>query len=624
MKGKCVMLRIVVFMIIGSILCGLFTVCNQGNGARKDGVRVLFLMPRNIGANNFLIRDVFEEYGWHVTRTAVLDTIPPCGFWGRHPSSLPLLPEVALSEVGNVAEYDVLFIATSPGQAWQVPDSYQDVLESPEALGLVKSAVNEGLAVFAMCAGVRVLATADVIANKQVVGAPRFQDEFRAAGAVWVGNERNDNGPLISGNIITGARGQTYNVAIGQAIATVVEGKQTQGPKTLSNGHIKAGMVDFTPSETVWARTYGGPGSDGGRAFCVLPDGGFLITGYTFAPGSRDADILVVKTDNKGRMIWARTFGGSGTEYGNGCTAVEDGYLVTGYTTSFGAGQKDVYLVKIDPEGREIWSKTYGGESWDVGMSVAERPDGRYFVSGFTRSFGAGEEDVYLLKIDRNGDELGSWTFGGERIEMGGFFRMSDDGGCVMGASSLSYGGKNTDFWLVRTDAEGGMLWMKAHGANPKPGHGFDWCKAVTVTRDGGIVATGYSDTNDLMDAVVIRTDAWGNKIWLKTFGDQPFYQYGNSVDEMPDGSILLAGMTKSMREVPKKGETVYNNDIFLVKIDGNGELVWERTVGGHRSDWANSALVTQNGEIVVLGHTNSGGRGGYDVCLVKIRDSDK
>ena len=624
MKGKRVMLRTVVFMIIGSILCGLFTVCNQGNGARKDGVRVLFLMPRNIGANNFLIRDVFEEYGWHVTRTAVLDTIPPCGFWGRHPSSLPLLPEVALSEVGNVAEYDVLFIATSPGQAWQVPDSYKDILESPEALGLVKSAVNEGLAVFAMCAGVRVLAAADVIADKRVVGAPRFQDEFRSAGAVWVGNERNDNGPLISDNIITGARGQTYNVAIGQAIATVVEGKQTRGPKTLSNGYIRVGTVDFTPSEIVWARTYGGPGSDGGRAFCVLPDGGFLITGYTFAPGSRDADILVVKTDKEGRMIWARTFGGSGTEYGNGCAAVEDGYLITGYTTSFGAGQKDVYLIKIDPEGREIWSKTFGGESWDVGVSVAERPDGRYFVGGFTHSFGAGEEDVYLLKIDRNGDELGSWTFGGERIEMGGFFRMSNDGGCVMGASSLSYGGKNTDFWVVRTDREGGMLWMKAHGANPKPGHGFDWCKAVTVTRDGGIVATGYSDTNDLMDAVVIRTDAWGNKVWLRTFGDQPFYQYGNSVDEMPDGSILLAGMTKSMREVPKKGETVYNNDIFLVKIDGNGELVWERTVGGHRSDWANSALVTQNGEIVVLGHTNSGGRGGYDVCLVKIQDPDK
>ena len=349
---------------------------------KHQGTHVLFLMPRNLGANNFLVRDVMEEFGWKVTRTAVLEEIPPCGFWGQHPGALPVRPDVMVSDISDLGDYDCLFIATSPGQAWKVPDSYSDLLDSPEALDLVRSAVSQGLAVFAMCSGVRVLAAADVLQDTHVVGAPRFRDEFTAAGALYEGNERNDTRPLIDGNIITAARGQTYNDSIVMAVASVLEEKLPRGAKSLSDGaFLKDGGALFTDEDVAWARTYGGSGADGIRSMCAAPEGGFLLTGYTHAPGARDADLLVVKTDAEGRPVWKRILGGSGSEYGNGCLALEDGYLVAGYTSSFGAGARDVVLIKLDAEGREAWRES---------MDLAMRREGRrvrYVVARRTRSF---------------------------------------------------------------------------------------------------------------------------------------------------------------------------------------------------------------------------------------------
>jgi putative intracellular protease/amidase len=590
--------------------------------SKKEGVDVLFLMPRTIGANNFLLRDVIEEYGWNVTRTSVGDAVMPCVFWGRYAESLPLLPDISISEVSNLTDYDLLVIPSAPGNTWAVPNSYIDILKSTEALNLISTAVNQELPVFAMCAGVRVLAAADVIKGKRVVGSPRFREEYEKAGATYAGNDNNDTSPCIDGNIITGARGQTYNQSFGYAFSTVLEREGETGLKPLSSNHITALNADFG-EDAEWAKTYGGTSSDGGRGLCKTADDGYLLTGYTFNPGQNDADVLAIKTDGEGNIVWSRAFGGAGTEYGNDCASVEGGYLLTGYTSSFGAGGKDVLLIKIDENGHEIWTKTYGGKSWDVGMSVCESRDGNYYVCGFTHSFSDGEEDVYLLKIDKQGNEIWSKSYGGERIEMGGYVSSTDDNGCIFAASTLTYGGKNSDFWLVRVNEDGNEAWKKAYGANPKPGHGFDWCKDAILTKDGGVVAVGYSDTNDLMDAVVVKVDSRGDKTWLKTLGDQPFYQYGNGIVETSDGSFIMVGTTKSMRDFSKKNETVYNNNIYIVKLGADGNIAWQKTIGGYKSDWANSVVVGNDGDLIILGHTNSNGMGSFDVCLLKVAVSN-
>jgi hypothetical protein len=586
---------------------------------RRQGINVLILTPQDLGANYYLIGDVIEEYGWNVTHTGVSDTIAPCPWFAAHGKVYSIFPEVRVADINDVTDYDCLLIAPSTGNAAPSPNSNGDLLESKDALMLIRKAVYLDLPVFATCAGVRVLAAADVLKGRFIIGSPRFRGEYIAAGANYVGRPQNDNPPTIDGNIITCARGQYYNYANVMAIATVMEGGQGRdGKKDPEADYVSCSDFNVASDDIIWSKTYGGSGADGGRAFCATADGGFLLAGYTFAPESRDADMLVIKTDPQGDMEWSRRLGGAGTEYGNACLMVDDGYLILGYTTSFGAGSKDFFLVKLDFGGNQLWAKTYGGMSWDVGTSLCANGDGTYFICGFTHSFGWGEEDIYLIKIDHNGDELWTRTYGGFRIDMANSVHSTPDGGCVIGASSSSYSA-NTDFFLTKIGKDGDQQWAQSYGAPGEHGHGFDWCKGSCAARDGGYLITGYSDCNDMMDAVLVKTDDAGNEQWLTTFGRKPFYEYGNGVCETENGYVVV-GITKSMvAPTPDRNKT-YNNDIYVTWLDHDGVLVSEITLGDMHADWANDVGLAEDGSLVILGHNDAGTTGSLDVCLLKIR----
>lgn len=602
------MLMIVVIVMATS--CGV---------EKKQGINALVLVPSNTGANYYLMGDVIEEYGWSVTHTGVFDTIMPCPWFASHGPVYPIISDVRLEEITDISDYDCLIIPPSAGNAAPIPNSNSDLIQSKDALMLIKRAVYYGLPVYSTCAGVRVLAAADVVRGKFIVGSPRFRAEYTAAGANYVGRPRNDNPPTIDENIITSARGQYYNYANVMAIATVIENNQTRGGKDVSStDYVIVNDLNHVEEDFVWAKTYGGSGADGGRAFCQDPDGGYLIVGYTFAPGADDADMLAIKANADGNLTWSRRFGGTGTEYGNACLIIEDGYLILGYTTSFGEGSKDVYLVRLDKDGKEVWSRTYGGVSWDVGTALCKASENHYFVCGFTHSFGWGEEDIYLLKIDHDGNEVWSKTYGGFRLDMANSIHATADGGCVIGASSGSYSA-NTDFLLTKIDANGQQQWVQSYSGKGAQGHGFDWCKHSSPTSDGGCVITGYSDCNDMMDAVVIKTDAVGNEQWLASFGNKPFYDYGSAVWQTDDGGYVISGITKSMKEPTDDNRRTYNNHVYLVRLDSGGNVLWEKSIGGSGSDWANAVLISRNGEFLVLGHTTSGVTGSLDVCLLNI-----
>jgi hypothetical protein len=406
-------------------------------------------------------------------------------------------------------------------------------------------------------------------------------------------------------------------VANCQAIATLIEDRQIGREKeTLRTNFLLTQEPSFISGENVWAKTYGGEEAEGGRAVCCCPDGGCFITGYTFSHGTGDADLLIIKTDDQGEMEWSRTYGGAGAEYGNACLCLPDGYLVAGYTSSLGSGGKDVYVIKLDKKGKEIWSKTFGGPSWDVGTALCESGDGNFFVCGYTHSFGKGEEDVYLIKIDKNGNKLWSKTFGGERLDMANSLSLTEDGGLLIGATSGSFS-NNTDFCLIRTDNQGNEIWSKPYASEGSRGHAFDWCNAMVGTRDGGALLTGYSDSQDVMDIHVVKTDAEGNEVWTKTFGNKPFYDFGNAVFELADGSCFVVGTTKSIVD----RRVIYNNDVYVAKLDPDGSVLWEKSYGGTGSDWASSIALAENGDVVIAGYTNSSGNGFFDLLLLKIKN---
>ena len=586
---------------------------------KQQGINALVLVPSNTGANYYLMGDVIEEYGWEVTHTGVYDTIMPCPWFASHGNLYPIVRDLPLAEITSIADYDCLIIPPSAGNAAPIPNSNQDLLESADALMLIKRAAYFGLPVYATCAGVRVLAAADVVQDRFIVGSPRFRAEYTAAGANYIGRPRNDNPPTIDQNIITSARGQYYNYANVMAIATVIEVNQPKGTRNdLRTDYVLTKDMRSQDEDVVWAKTYGGSGADGGRAMCRGTDGGYLIVGYTFAPGSKDADMLVVKTDAEGTLIWSRRFGGVGSEYANACLNVGNGYMVLGYTTSFGQGSKDIFLVCLDTEGNEMWSKTYGGASWDVGTAICRAVDGQYYLCGFTQSFGWGEEDLYLIKIDAQGNEIWSKTFGGFRLDMANSVHATADGGCAIGATSGSYSG-NTDFFLTAIDASGEQRWRQSYSAKGEHGHDFDWCKNSAPASDGGFFVTGYSDCNDMMDVVVIKTDAAGNEQWLTSFGNKPFYDYGNAVRETEDGGCLMVGISKYMKQPTEDDPRTYSNRIFIARLNSVGDVLWEKHVGGLGSDWANTVEILDDGSYVVLGHTTDGFQGSIDMYLMRI-----
>ena len=174
------------------------------------------------------------------------------------------------------------------------------------------------------------------------------------------------------------------------------------------------------PPEEEWNRTYGGTGSDLGGAVQQTSDGGYIVTGYTSTYGAGLTDSWLLKTDENGNEQWNNSFGGVELDFTSYIQLTPDGgYIMTGMTSSFGPKAQNVWLIKTDENGNEQWNKTYGGDSWDFGNYVEQTSDGGYMISGFTNSLGAGGGDAYLIKTDENGNEQWNKTYGGVNSDGG-------------------------------------------------------------------------------------------------------------------------------------------------------------------------------------------------------------
>ena len=162
-------------------------------------------------------------------------------------------------------------------------------------------------------------------------------------------------------------------------------------------------LLFFSVPAQAWERIYGGSEVEKGYSVQQTSDGGYIIAG-----GSSPGDVYLIKTGASGDSIWTRTYGGSEDDGGYSVQQTSDeGYIIAGWTFSFGAGSYDVYLIKTDASGDTIWTRTYGGSDVDVGESVQQTLDGGYIIAGYTRSFGAGRGDVYLIKTDADGNSGG-------------------------------------------------------------------------------------------------------------------------------------------------------------------------------------------------------------------------
>jgi len=198
----------------------------------------------------------------------------------------------------------------------------------------------------------------------------------------------------------------------------------------------------------------------GGYSVEQTQDGGYIIAGYTysFGAGEEDADVYLIKTDAYGNVEWTKTYGGSSYDYGNSVQQTQDGgFIIAGATYSFGAGGCDVYLIKTDAYGNVEWTNTYGGSDYDGGYSVQQTKDGGYIIAGYTCSFGASGCDVYLIKTNANGNVEWTKTYGGSDLDKGYSVQQTQDGGFIIAGYTYSFGAGGADVYLIKTDANGNV-----------------------------------------------------------------------------------------------------------------------------------------------------------------------
>jgi len=321
-------------------------------------------------------------------------------------------------------------------------------------------------------------------------------------------------------------------------------------------------------------------------------DGGYIIAGEKFS--TSPTSIWLIKVDDKGNRLWDKTFSGSFEADGFSTQQTTDGgYIIAGriYNSQRWPpieGHADIWLVKTDADGNMLWNKTFNNSNHHWGGFVQQTTDGGYIITSGTDSHHTGNFDVWLIKTDADGNMLWNKTFGGLDIDWGYSVRQTSEGGYIIAADTCSYGAGNGDVWLIKTDANGNELWNKTFGSR-----GNDHAYSVLQTFEGGYIVAGLQGRKSGL-VWLIKTDINGNKLWDRTFGGSN-EEKGNvaySIQQTKDGGYVISGET----------DIVGKDDAWLIKTDAVGNMLWDKTFGGSDSepDRAHSVLQTSDGGYVL------------------------
>jgi len=356
--------------------------------------------------------------------------------------------------------------------------------------------------------------------------------------------------------------------------------------------------------DTLWTRTFGGALDEQGYCVQETVDGGYVVAGSTGTYGSGSSNLWLLRTDGSGELLWQKVFPGSSDSEGMSVHQTEDeGYIITGYALS-PSESKYMWLIRADPLGNMIWNRVFGGDERDEGRSVQQVSDGGFVVAGFTQSYGADGADLWLVKTDADGNLIFSRTFGGTGTDMGYSVQETLDGGFIIAGYTTSFGSANAI--LVKTGQTGELQWQKTFG-----GSQMEEARFVRQTADGGYILTGSTSSYGFgsKDVWLIRTDCNGNIIWDRVYGGTGSDE-GFSVRQTVDGGFVVTGYTDSFG--------AGGRDLWLIRTDSAGELLWDATFGGSSWEGGNSVFQTWDGGFIVAGYTRSYGEGGMDLWLIR------
>lgn len=357
-----------------------------------------------------------------------------------------------------------------------------------------------------------------------------------------------------------------------------------------------------------WIKVYGGSGYDWSYSIKETSDGGYIAVGYTNSFGAGSGDILVIKLNNDGSVAWQKTYGGSADDWARNIQQTTDGgYIIAGYSYSFGAGSGDAWVLKLAGDGSVQWEKTYGGAGSDRVNFIQQTADGGYVAAGRTISFGTGSGDIWVLKLNTDGSPAWQKTYGGSGDDWARYVHQTSDGGYLVAGYTPSFGAGDDDVWILRLDNYGSVVWEKTYG-----GVGTDRAYFVQQMPDGRLMAVGMASSFGAGsgDFWILNMREDGSVIWEKTYGGAG-YDRAYSLQQTPDGGYIVAGRTSSF------GYGV--GELWMIKLGKDGTVLWEKTYGGINFDRANAVELTSDGGYIMAGYTYTFGSGNSDAWVLKV-----
>jgi hypothetical protein len=344
------------------------------------------------------------------------------------------------------------------------------------------------------------------------------------------------------------------------------------------NGYIAVGTTDglgagkkdilLVETDSIgkvkWSKTIGGKDIDLGMAICKTNDSNYFITGHSASFGNQYTDLILIKLNANGAIIWGKNYHLNQSEFANTIIPLADGgCLILGETTKYiGKGKdSDILLLKIDPNGKLVWSKKYGGKDIDYGYSIEATKDGGYIIGGETKSFTAGEQDMYVVKINSNGSMEWAKGYGSNEIDFGRSAVPLLDGNYLVAGSIQSKKSRDMDICLTKLSKNGAVLWSRIFGGNNQ-----DYLSALKVLKNGDLVACGNTNSFDLSNenAFIQIFNSSGMPKWGKAYGSDSS-DVANSFSIIHDKEIIMCGSTKSFG--------VKSEDAYLIKTFTNRTL---------------------------------------------------
>ncbi|MFZ2125813.1 MAG: prepilin-type N-terminal cleavage/methylation domain-containing protein [Candidatus Saccharimonadales bacterium] len=304
-----------------------------------------------------------------------------------------------------------------------------------------------------------------------------------------------------------------------------------------------------------WSKTWGGVNTDMGNSLVQTSDGGYAVTGMA------DGNMLLAKYTSDGTLSWSKTWDGGYLDRGNSIVQTSDGgYAVTGYK-GLSTGGQNMLIAKYTSDGTLSWSKTWGGANIDYGNALVQTSDDGYLVTGGSSSYRAGSYDMFLAKYSSDGTLSWSRTWGSTSLEVGNSLVQTSDDGYAVTGYTMSYTAGSTDMFLAKYASDGTLSWSKTWG-----GTGEDYGSSLVQTSDDGYAVTGYTRSYTLgnYDILLAKYASDGTLSWSKTWGGINA-DYSRSIVQTSDGGYAVTGYTLSY--------TTGDNDMFLAKYTSDGTI---------------------------------------------------